>query len=291
MDLGELLGQSGQELFSTWQQLASSIEGLPDHQDVETAEPDAEPEEDRADHDAAGADCRAAAAKNNFETWLEAIGHTRTPEFISLFKEPNWKTFQRLVRTWPAELGPIVLHYLHRSPPIHIGMVTEPEEKKAYLYFARADWSLGSRITADLLGYSLLHQLARSARILGAARHFIAGDVVLEVTWCTHKYRMGQDALEQQEAKGSGRRTHFYLVASRPSSQGQEPDHEPPTRRSAVTLAHVYHTTMWFAGTYPKDGGPCLSTRLLLTWGDFVPRDMFDLAEDVWQDLPDRVSP
>ena len=245
-------------------------------------EPDAESlatdHEDDEDAD------RGSSVHNNFETWLHATGHTQAPQLLALYKA---KTLQRLVRFWHEDLGSMVETYLARTPPIHVGMVTSPAPTQAYLYFVIPDWSLGSRIQADLLGFTLLHKLAANPAVQAAARHLMVADVELKVTWCTHKYRLDEDG-ERQEAKGSGNRTHFYLAAIGPLGSTREPEHEPPRRRSGVNLVHVYHTTMWFEGTYPPAGGPCLSSRLLLRWSNAMPANMFHLASEVWTNLPSQ---
>lgn len=126
-------------------------------------------------------------------------------------------------------VAPSPATYLSQVPPIHLGPVTAPDPKQLYLYFVLENWQLESRIQADVLGLVLLSELSKNLAVRTAANHQIAGDVQLEVAWCTHKYRLDEDG-ERQEAKGSGARTHFYLVAVW-SSQGSEPETEPACRR------------------------------------------------------------
>ena len=245
------------------------------------AEPDAEPEDTDEEPD------QGSRVHNNFETWLQATGHTAPPQLVALYKDQ--KTFQRLVRKWPTDLGRMVLGEVERNPPIHAGICTSPDPQQAYLYLALPDWSLGSRIQTDLLGFLVLWHLAKHADVQAHAKHACGHQAQLIVTWCTHKYRMDEDG-ERQEAKGSGSRTHFYLAATRPPPRAAEPDVEPQSRLRGLSLAQIYHTTMWFEGTYPDNGGPCLSSRLLLRWSNQAPLNMFHLASDIWRNLPSQTG-
>ena len=100
-------------------------------------------------------------------------------------------------------LGSVVMDYLVRSPPIHVGMVTlitSPQPRLSLLCPSR---TLGSS-----------SRPARSARSplteAGCKAYGTSGSALLgmRVTWWTHKYRLDEDG-ERQEAKGSGSRTHY----------------------------------------------------------------------------------
>ena len=87
-------------------------------------------------------------------------------------------------------------------------------------------------------------QLTTSDAVQQAITETIEPGMLLSVGWCTHKYKHTEDG-ERQQAKGSGKRTHFYLLACREhaeTSAGQE-------LQPSLCLGHAYHTTMWFEGT------------------------------------------
>ena len=99
---------------------------------------------------------------NHFEMFLAAIGHVQPPRLLALYTTRKMKHMERLVRTWPTSLGQIVKQYLDRNPPVHLGPVTSPSAETRYCYFVLEDWTLGSRIQADVLDYALLLQITRS---------------------------------------------------------------------------------------------------------------------------------
>ena len=124
------------------------------------------------------------------------------------------------------------------------------------------------------MAYALLVRLARLEDFVVAAAEGMGSRVQLEVAWCTHKYKQTQedDLSEIQEAKGSGARTHFHLVA-----RGSH-------RESVVGVLHAYHTTMWFEATFPASASdPCLSSRLLLSWGPLAPTEVVAHIENMWE--------
>ena len=131
------------------------------------------------------------------------------------------------------------------------------------------------------VAYALLLQLTTSAAVQQAIAQTIEPGMLLSVGWCTHKYKHTEDG-ERQQAKGSGKRTHFYLLACREhaeTSAGQE-------LQPSLCLGHAYHTTMWFEGTYTPRGSSCLSSRLLVTWNQRVPNVFLEHLEDAWRQLP-----
>ena len=222
---------------------------------------------------------------NHFEMFLAAIGHVQPPRLLALHTSQKMRRMERLVRTWPSNLDRIVKQYLDRNPPIHLGPVTSPSAETRYCYFVLEDWTLGSRIQADVLAYALLAQLTTSAAVQQAIAEAIEPGMLLSVGWCTHKYKHTEDG-ERQQAKGSGKRTHFYLLACREhaeTSAGQE-------LQPSLCLGHAYHTTMWFEGTYTPRGSSCLSSRLLVTWNQRVPNVFLEHLEDAWRQLPSCVQ-
>lgn len=167
---------------------------------------------------------------------------------------------------------------------MHLGPVTQPNteaessDRKAYFYFVVPDATLRHRIQSDLLCFALLAALARNPALQAEVTHSI-GPSRLAVGWCTHKYTMTASGAGLQSAKGSGGRTHCYLMAF---------PHVPDDNRG-VHLADIYNTTMWFNGTYPSGQFSCASSRLLLSWGRSLPSDFLDHARQIWDCFPSQV--
>ena len=113
-------------------------------------------------------------------------------------------------------------------------------EQKAYCYFLVPRWDFSGRLLADLLAFALLVRLARLPSFAACACANLRFQAELVVAWCTHKYKQTEDG-ERQQAKGSGNRTHFYLVARDARDSGR-----------GVRIMDAYHTAMWFHGTAPS---------------------------------------
>ena len=167
---------------------------------------------------------------------------------------------------------------------MHLGPVTQPDlgaespNRKAYFYVVVPDATLRHRIQSDLLCFALLVTLSLDAALQAVVEHSL-GPHRLEIGWCTHKYTMTASGAGLQSAKGSGGRTHCYLMAC--------PNLPDDDRR--VYLADIYHTTSWFNGTFPTEQFSCPSSRLLLSWDDSLPSDFLARARDVWRSLPSQV--
>ena len=123
---------------------------------------------------------------------------------------------------------------------MHLGPVTQPDlgaegpNRKAYFYVVVPDATLRHRIQSDLLCFALLVTLSLDAALQAVVEHSL-GPHRLEIGWCTHKYTMTASGAGLQSAKGSGGRTHCYLMAC--------PNLPDDHRR--VYLADIYHTVQW----------------------------------------------
>lgn len=221
-----------------------------------------------------------ANPRNNFQTWMESLGFSSRPGVLAMFNAAG--ELKRHVHWCQYNLGSVVQSFIAgNNKPLHLGPVTQCSQQKVYLYLLVGDWSLRYRIQADLLCYIVLMKLSQDRALQVPGR-------TLRVCWCTHKYKMGATGESLQSAKGSGGRTHFYLVSIKDTGAATEPEAEPAALQG-VQVANCYHTTMWFSGTYPSSNFHCVSTRLLLSWSAQLPEGMAQRALTIWSEIPSEI--
>eukprot|EP00435_Cladocopium_sp_Y103_P027458 s3817_g6.t1 len=190
-------------LLSGWE-AEVALRDLSSSSQLDVAEPDSEldVEEEDPEED-------AAQPRNNFQSWMETVGFTDNPQLIPMLNMAG--ELKRYVHwTSDDELAPVVHRYLSQENiPLQLGPVTVTgggDDRKVYLNFLVADYSFGNRVQADLLCFVMLHLLAGTLR---------QPDITLRVCWSTHKYKLGATGQASQSRKGSGGRTHYYLLATR----------------------------------------------------------------------------
>ena len=117
--------------------------------------------------------------------------------------------------------------------------------------------------------------------------------------WATHKYRIGQENNEVDRVGSSGR-VDFFACAAKPTFLKVATEAEKLRRtlefkakyynsrdpclgkESVISIAKVYHTTMWFEGTYLRDGERSPSSRLLFAYFEPYVCSLREIAREHW---------
>jgi hypothetical protein len=117
------------------------------------------------------------------------------------------------------------------------------------------------------------------------------------VAWHTHKYITTADGEDVLDKMGSNKRTHFYVIAHTMRPFGQPlsdiapvdmtrtADSGEQAAEAGCVIVDLYHTTMWWSGTWSPGSKGCPSSRLLVkTLATIEPKLMPTVLER-WRDL------
>ena len=155
--------------------------------------------------------------------------------------------------------------------------------------------------TMDLLAYQMLVQMSTDTALLAGVQESLSLQTPprLIVGWCTHKYNVSLHGVEVDRL-GSGGRTAFFLllapdgyedgvhaargVKRQRVSLGEWQKRQDPLVRglTVATVCKLYHTTMWWKGTFLDSGEYSSSSRLLCQYNGTLRAVLRQSAREAW---------